>query len=96
MKIQLKKFGTTLISRQLGREAFLAFSPSLSEIKEGEKVEMDFEGVVTFAPSWGDEFITPIYRRFSQRLILLNLKNPSVKMTLDLLETSNQIVFNRG
>lgn len=53
MKIYLKKFGTILMSRPAGREAFLAFSPVLNEIKEGESVLVDFEGVVAFAPSWG-------------------------------------------
>ena len=45
------------MSRPAGREAFLAFSPVLNEIKEDESVLVDFlvdfEGVVAFAPSWG-------------------------------------------
>ncbi|MEK9168060.1 MAG: hypothetical protein AAB769_01885 [Patescibacteria group bacterium] len=60
MKIYLKKFGTILMSRPAGREAFLAFSPVLNEIKEGESVLVDFEGVVAFAPSGGAEFLVPL------------------------------------
>jgi len=53
MIIILKKFGTTLNSRQFGREVLAAFKPSLKDIKDDEKVIIDFEGVMTFTPSWG-------------------------------------------
>ena len=95
MKINLQKFGTTLISRQLGREAFLAFSPSLKEVRADEDVVVDFSGVITFSPSWGDEFITPLYRQFGEHLILLNSDNPSVKMTVELLENVNGVKFKK-
>ena len=86
MRIYLKKFGTTLTSRQLGKEAFLAFQSSLENITKGEKVEVDFEGVITFTPSWGDEFLTPLFNKYNNNLLLLNTKNPSVQATLDILE----------
>jgi len=50
MKIELKKFGTTLISRQAGSEAFKAFQPTLQGIKPGEELEIDFSGILTFSP----------------------------------------------
>lgn len=88
MKIELKKFGTTLTSRQLGKEAYSAFKPNLPEIKEEEQVEVDFSGVDTFSPSWGDEFLTPLQDKFGDKLVLINTKdNLSVKVTLELLET---------
>ncbi|MFH0857086.1 MAG: DUF4325 domain-containing protein [bacterium] len=90
MKIEVKKFGTTLTSRQLGKEAFFAFQPSLSGIKKDEKVEIDFKGVVTFAPSWADEFLTPLFKKYKGRIKLKNTKNPSVKATLKLLEDINK------
>lgn len=90
MKIYLKKFGTMLISRQSGREAFAALQPQLSGLKENEKLELDFEGVITFSPSWGDEFLSPLLRQYGSRLILINTDNPSVKATLELLEKINQ------
>ncbi|MDD5528294.1 MAG: DUF4325 domain-containing protein [Patescibacteria group bacterium] len=93
MIIQLKKFGTTLVSRQMGKEAFLAFSPSLNAAKEKEAVRVDFEGVNTFSPSWGDEFLTPLHEKFGDNLILLPTENPSVKMTVEMLEEINNIKF---
>lgn len=93
MKIELKKFGTTLISRQNGREAFAAFQSQLATLSDTEKIEMDFEGVITFSPSWGDEFLTPLIKRYGQRIILKNTDNPSVKATLEFLEKINQISF---
>jgi len=95
MKIYLNKFGTLLISRQAGREAFVAFQSQLKTLKEDENLEMDFEGVTIFAPSWGDEFLTPLFKQFKDRLILKNTKNPSVVATLDLLEKINQESFNK-
>ncbi len=86
MTIFLKKFGTTLNGRQFGKEAFAAFEPSLRDVKEDEEIIVDFEGVVTFTPSWGDEFLTPLFKRFGKRLILKNTENLSVQATLKLLE----------
>lgn len=93
MRIELKKFGTTLISRQNGREAFAAFQSQLSSLSNSEKLEIDFEGVITFSPSWGDEFLTPLIKKYGPRVILINTGNPSVKATLELLEKINQISF---
>ena len=86
MRIELKKFGTTLISRQTGSEAFKAFQPKLREVKPGESLELDFAGVLTFSPSWGDEFLTPLWDRFGDKLILLTTDNMSVQATLKLLQ----------
>ncbi|MEK7568557.1 MAG: DUF4325 domain-containing protein [Patescibacteria group bacterium] len=86
MKIYLKKFGTILMSRPAGREASLAFSPLLNEIKKDEPVMIDFDGVVAFSPSWGAEFLGPIAKKFKDRVVFLNTENPSVKTTLELLK----------
>ena len=63
MKILLMKFGTLLVSRQTGVEAYNAFKPNLKLIKEKENIVVDFEGVTTFTPSWGDEFLTQLVKR---------------------------------
>lgn len=86
MIINLKKFGTTLVSRQAGKEAYAAFQSALEGISKDENVEIDFEGVVVFTPSWGDEFVTPLQERFGDKLILSNTQNSSVQATLKLLE----------
>jgi len=86
MTIFLKKFGTTLNSRQFGKESFAAFESSLKSMKSEEKIIVDFEGVITFTPSWGDEFLNPLFNRFGERLALKNTENPSVRATLKLLE----------
>jgi hypothetical protein len=86
MKIELKKFGTTLISRQTGREAYSAFLPSINSVLDGEIIEVDFSGVITFSPSWGDEFLTKLFDRFGDRLLLNKSDNPSVQATIEILE----------
>lgn len=94
MIIELKKFGTTLISRQTGKEAFLAFQPALKDVKDDEAVEVDFDGVLTFSPSWGDEFLTPLLDKYGERLVLKNTGNPSAKATIEILQKSNDKNFN--
>lgn len=94
MIIELKKFGTTLISRQSGREAFAAFQPTLLGISQSETLEIDFQGVLTFSPSWGDEFLTPLQAQLGERLILSSTDNLSVKATLEILERTNKNKFN--
>jgi len=86
MVIQLKKFGSTLVSRQAGKEAYAAFQPALEKLPENETVEIDFEGVAVFTPSWGDEFVSPLEKRLGDNLVLKNTENPSVQATLSLLE----------
>ena len=86
MIIFFKKFGTTLNGRQFGRESFAAFDSSLENIGKDENVIVDFDGVVTFTPSWGDEFLNPLVSKFGKRLILKNTKNPSVQASLEILE----------
>jgi len=88
MIIQLKKFGTTLVSRPSGKEALLAFEPMLNQIGENEEIIIDFEGVIVLTPSWADEFLTPLSNRFDERIQLRNIENSSIKATLSIL---NQI-----
>lgn len=85
MIIALKKFGTTLVSRPSGKEAWLAFQPVLSEVSEDEEIVVDFDGVIVLTPSWADEFLTPLYKRYGNRVNLRNMDNPSVAATLAIL-----------
>lgn len=85
MTIDLKKFGTTLVSRPSGKEAWLAFQPVLNEASPEETIIVDFEGIVVLTPSWADEFLTPLRAVFKDKVQLMNITNPSVKATLDIL-----------
>ena len=85
MIIQLKKFGTTLISRPSGKEALLAYTHTLDQVNQKEEILIDFSGVIVLTPSWADEFLTPIFKRFRKRVTLQNTNNPSIKATLSIL-----------
>lgn len=87
MNLQLKKFGTTLSSRHAGREAFAAIQPILRLLPDDEPIEIDFEGVVTFTPSWADEVITKLQNQFGARIVLRTSDNPSVTATMELLDS---------
>lgn len=89
MIIELKKFGTTLTSRQSGREAYNAFAPVLRELTPNEPIYLDFSGVLTLSPSWADEFVTSLIRDFPDRVILKKTNNISVIETIKMLEEIN-------
>ena len=93
MKLQLEKFGKTLISRELGSEAFKAFQPTLRELAKSEELEIDFSGVLTLSPSWADEFLSLLLDQLGDRLILLSSDNLSVQATLKILQEANKRLF---
>ena len=82
MTIELKKFGTTLVSRPSGKEAWLAFQPILNNVSDNEEVIVDFADIIVLTPSWADEFLTPLRSRFKEQVRLINTDNASVKATL--------------
>lgn len=86
MIISMKKFGYVLTSREAGKEAYAAFLPTLVNVKKDEEVVIDFGGINSLSPSWGDEFLTPLYEKFGARLKLKKTANPSVSLTLEMLE----------
>lgn len=91
--MQLEKFGKTLISRELGSEAFRAFQPTLRELSKDEELEIDFLGILTLSPSWADEFLTPLLNQLNDKLILLPSDNLSVQATLKILQEANKRSF---
>ena len=93
MKLQLGKFGTTLISRELGSEAFKAFQPTLRELSKDEELEINFSGVLTLSPSWADEFLSPLLDQLGDRLALIPSDNLSVHATLRILKEANKQSF---
>jgi len=80
--IYLKKFGTVLISRPAGLEAFNAIRPTLDA--KGSVV-IDFDGVLTVTPSWFDEFLTKLAEYVGGRVELLATNNASVRAMLPIL-----------
>ncbi len=84
MKLELKKFGTTLSSRPAAREAWLAMRAYvLTDKKPGEKIEVDFTGVQVLTPSWADEFISALQMEYPNEVILLPSDNRSVQLSLE-------------
>ncbi len=83
--IYLKKFGEVLVSRPMGLEAFNAIRPTLSANKQ---TQIDFEGVLTVAPSWFDEFLTNLAEYIKEEIVLLPTNNASVLAALPVLATA--------
>lgn len=95
MTIHIIKFGSVLTSRQAGKEAYAAFLPTLASLNDKESILVDFDGVITFSPSWGDEFLTPLQNTFGNRVTLKNISNPSVSLTITTLERINGSNFKK-
>ncbi|MBU0706313.1 STAS-like domain-containing protein [Patescibacteria group bacterium] len=95
MHIQLKQFGSSLSSRQAGKDAYGGFQTMLTKMKPNEPIEIDFEGVSSLSPSWADEFLTPLANEYDNKVILFNTKNLSVDATITFLEEINKLKFNR-
>jgi hypothetical protein len=88
MNIKLIKFGSVLDSHPSGKEAWLAFQPTLNSASKTEEVVVDFEGVAVFTPSWADEFLTPLWDKFGKKVKLINAENASVVASLETLKIS--------
>ncbi len=81
MRIELKKFGTILVSRPAGREAFLVMSAYLTkDLPVDEEIIIDFFGVKVLTPSWADEVITQLAKQ--HKISFKHTDNPTVKSTL--------------
>ncbi len=82
MILDMANFGNMLMSRTSGREDLLkAEAYIFSEIKD-EEIILDFKNVKVLAPSWADEFITPLIKKY--QLTYINTENPSVTASLQM------------
>jgi len=86
MKIEIRKFGEILTSRASGREAGLAMRAYLRP-KDGEKVELDFSGVLSVGPSWLDEVLSILRKEYGRdRVVCLPSRNASVIESLRVID----------
>ena len=85
--IELKKFGTVLVSRPAGLEAFNAIRPQLTS---DTPVQINFDQVLTVTPSWLDEFLIRLTEFNGGKVELLPTKNASVLAALPILATARK------
>lgn len=84
MKIELKKYGTFLISRPEGRDAALVLRHQFLDIQKPTEVEIDFKEVKVMTPSWLDEFLQEIFKTVPrEKVTYSNTENKSVKGSLE-------------
>lgn len=86
MRVKLKQYGGILTSRPAGREAALAMRAGLRPAA-GEKIELDFDGVLSVGPSWLDEVLGALRRDYGrERVICLPTRNLSVIESLKVVD----------
>ena len=78
------QFGTSLVSRPAGREAFAALDANiLRQLPKDERIEIDFTELDVLTPSWAEEFFPKLRAEYGDRVVLLPSTNPSVQLTLE-------------
>lgn len=89
MRIDVSKFGTMLLSRPAGREAFLSARAYTVPKENIEPIELDFSQVRVLTPSWADEFVSGFREAFGvSKIEIIEGNNLSVKTTFETLNTS--------
>lgn len=84
MRIDVSKFGSVLISRPAGREAFLATRAYIIPKEGSEPIELDFSNVQVLTPSWADEFVRGLKSEFgSDRVRIIEGSNITVQDTFE-------------
>ncbi len=87
MKVEIKKFGEILTSRPAGREAGLTIKAYFKP-ETGDKIELDFSGILAMSPSWLDEVLAILRSEYgTERVVCLPSDNPSVIESLKIIET---------
>ncbi len=82
MTIHLSQFGSLLVSRPAGRDAYMTATAYLLTKHPGEPIEIDFSGVKVATPSWLDEFVTPLQKKHGDAVKLLPSDNATVLASL--------------
>jgi len=87
MIIELKKFGEILTSRSAGREAGLTIKAYFKP-ESGNRIELDFSGILSVGPSWLDEVLTVLQDEYGkERVTCLPSENPSVTESLKIIKS---------
>lgn len=90
MKIEIKKFGTHLISRPEGRDAALVIRNQFLNPAGAKAVVLDFDEVKVLTPSWLDEVLQEIYKTVPPVDVrFINTTNSSVKASLEMVLSIN-------
>jgi hypothetical protein len=65
MKIAVKKFGEILTSRPAEQDAGKTMKAYFRP-EDGEKIELDFEGILAVGPAWLDEVLSILIVEFGK------------------------------
>ncbi len=84
MKIEIKKFGTHLISRPEGRDAALVIKNQFLNDYKGDSIEIDFTDVKLMTPSWLDEIYQELLIKFTKdKITFTHTSNSSVNASIE-------------
>ena len=92
-KVFMKTFGKLLMGRDDGANALIAFRQQHGSDLTDSSVFFDFQDVPVLAPSFGDEFFTPLEQEYPGKIIIDNKINLAVRKAFETIEQTQKIKF---
>ncbi|MFA6135748.1 MAG: STAS-like domain-containing protein [Candidatus Paceibacterota bacterium] len=82
MTIQMLKFNTVLNGRPAAKEAASRIQQIVNGSADKEDIILDFEGVEVLTPSYADEILQELKKKYSSNKIKVINTSPSVSETM--------------
>ena len=95
-KVFLKTYGTVLVGRSEGTEAFVALEKNMQDIPDDEVLFFDFSDITTFAPGWCDEFFGEATIKYPGRIVIDESINEGLKKPFEVITKARKIAFTFG
>ena len=92
-KVYMKTYGKFLMGREDGANALLAFRQQHGDAIHQRQVFFDFQDVPVLAPSFGDEFFTPLEKEYPGRIIIDSGINTAVRKAFETIEQTQKLKF---
>lgn len=88
-----QKFGKFLIDRDSGRDVFEILKREVEAFKDGEKLFLDFSGVVILNPSFCDEVFGQLEQSFPGRVVMDKNANHALMVAFETVEETRGVKF---
>ncbi len=95
-KVFLKAYGTVLVGRKDGTEAFVALERNMRDMPEGEVLFFDFSDIITFAPTWCDEFFGEATIKYPGRIVIDESIGEGLRKPFEVIAEARKIAFTFG
>jgi len=95
-KVFLKTYGSFLVGRTEGAEAFTALKKNMRSMPDDDVLFFDFSDIAIFAPAWCDEFFGEATIKYPGRIVIDASINEGLKKPLEHIAEVRGIPFTFG